>query len=70
MVLALFMYSRFAEPVRNFLMAYSIPSQMISFYGAIVTSSGPSGWGSLGIITGITAVALGGAYLSLKTRDV
>ncbi|MEU3374952.1 ABC transporter permease subunit [Streptomyces sp. NPDC006660] len=70
MVLALFMYTDSLTDVRNFLMSYSIPSQMISFYGGYVTSSGPSGWGSLGIITGITAVALGGAYLSLKTRDV
>jgi ABC-type transport system involved in multi-copper enzyme maturation permease subunit len=70
LVLALFMFTPSLNGVRQFLMAYSIPSQLIAFYGVSMSNSGPSGWEPLWIITGITAVALGGAFLSLNSRDV
>ncbi|AYG80398.1 hypothetical protein DWB77_02529 [Streptomyces hundungensis] len=70
LVLALFMFTESLSGVRDFLMEYSIPSQLAAFYGATVSDSGPSGWEPLWIITGITAVALGGAFLSLNSRDV
>ncbi|MFD9630376.1 ABC transporter permease [Streptomyces violascens] len=70
LVLALFMYTPSLEGVRNFLLEYSIPSQLSAFYGESVSDSGPTGWDPLWIITGITAVALGGAFLSLNSRDV
>jgi ABC-type transport system involved in multi-copper enzyme maturation permease subunit len=70
LVLALFMFSDALSGVRQFLMEYSIPSQLSAFYGVSVSNSGPSGWEPLWIITGITALALGGAFLSLNSRDV
>ncbi|MEU3503551.1 ABC transporter permease, partial [Streptomyces hundungensis] len=70
LVLALFMFTESLSGVRDFLMEYSIPSQLAAFYGATVSDSGPSGWEPLWIITGITAVALGGAFLALNSRDV
>lgn len=70
LVLALFMYTESLSGVRTFLMDYSIPSQLIAFYGGSISDSGPSGWDPLWIITGVTAVALGGAFLSLNSRDV
>ncbi|MET9361354.1 ABC transporter permease subunit [Streptomyces sp. NPDC006632] len=69
LVFAMFMYAEPLTGVRNFLMNYSIPSQMIAMYGTSPGSAGPSGWDSLWIITGITAAALGGAYFALKSRD-
>ncbi|MFG3284774.1 ABC transporter permease [Streptomyces sp. NPDC048111] len=70
LVLALFMFTESLSGVRQFLMEYSIPSQLGAFYGATVSDSGPSGWEPLWIMTAITAVALGGAFLALKSRDV
>ncbi|MFE9558499.1 ABC transporter permease [Streptomyces sp. NPDC006692] len=70
LVLALFMFSDALSGVRKFLMEYSIPSQLSAFYGVSVSNSGPSGWEPLWIIAGITALALGGAFLSLNSRDV
>ncbi|WP_438291642.1 ABC transporter permease [Streptomyces sp. HUAS TT7] len=70
LVMALFMYTESLSDVRAFLMDYSIPSQLIAFYGASISNSAPTGWDSLWIITGITALALGGAFLSLNSRDV
>ncbi|CAM5323734.1 Crotonobetainyl-CoA reductase [Streptomyces griseus] len=71
LVLALFMFTDSLSGVREFLLNYSIPSQLGAFYGATVSDSGPSGWDPLWIMTGITAVALGGAFLSLNnSRDV
>ncbi|MFD7339019.1 ABC transporter permease [Streptomyces violascens] len=72
LVLALFMYTEALSGVRTFLMNYSIPSQLIAFYDGSASGpgSGPAGWDSLWIVTGITAVALSGAFLSLNSRDV
>ncbi|MEU9097227.1 ABC transporter permease [Streptomyces sp. NPDC048361] len=72
LVLAMFMYTESLSGVRNFLMNYSVPSQLIAFYGSAASGpgAGPSGWDSLWIITGVTGVALAGAYLTLKKRDV
>ncbi|MFG2722977.1 ABC transporter permease [Streptomyces sp. NPDC048416] len=72
LVLALFMYTDSLSGLRTFLMDYSIPSQLIGFYGSSATGgmSGPAGWDSLWIITGLAAAALAGAFLLLKKRDV
>ncbi len=70
LVLAMFMFAASLSGLRDFLMSYSIPSQLIALYGDSLSTPGPSGWESLWIITGVTAVALGGAFLSLNSRDV
>ncbi|MFE4861287.1 ABC transporter permease [Streptomyces sp. NPDC056670] len=70
LVLALFMFTDSLSGVRDFLLNYSIPSQLGGFYGATLSETGPSGWEPLWIMTGIAAVALGGAFFSLNSRDV
>ncbi|MFC9428677.1 ABC transporter permease [Streptomyces sp. NPDC056987] len=69
LVLAMFMFSRSLSGVQEFLFAYSIPSQLIQFYGTAFSDGGPSGWTPLWIILGMTAIAMAGAYLSLDRRD-
>ncbi|MFJ8311283.1 MULTISPECIES: ABC transporter permease [unclassified Streptomyces] len=70
LVLALFMFNQSLRSLQQFLLQYSIPSQLSAFYGVSMSNSGPSGWEPLWIMTGITAVALGGAFLALNSRDV
>ncbi|WP_093799004.1 ABC transporter permease subunit [Streptomyces sp. Wb2n-11] len=70
LVLAMFMFSESLADLRQALFEYSIPSQLAVFYDASVTPSGPSGWDPLWIVAGVTAVALGGAFLALEKRDV
>ena len=70
LVLAMFMFSETLADLQQALFEYSIPNQLGAFYDASVTTSGPSGWEPLWIILGVTAVAMGGAYLSLDRRDV
>ncbi|MGW7050856.1 ABC transporter permease [Streptomyces sp. NPDC054887] len=70
LVLAMFMFSETLADLQEALFEYSIPNQLSVFYGASVTDSGPSGWDPLWILLGVTAVALGGAYLALEKRDV
>ncbi|WP_330240775.1 ABC transporter permease subunit [Streptomyces sp. NBC_00525] len=70
LVLAIFMFASSLEKLRDALLEYSIPNQLSVFYDNSVTSSGPSGWEPLWIIIGVTAVAMGGAYLSMNQRDV
>ncbi|MCG7528182.1 ABC transporter permease [Streptomyces sp. OfavH-34-F] len=70
LVLAIFMFASSLEKLRDALLEYSIPNQLSVFYDNSVTSSGPSGWEPLWIILGVTAVAMGGAYLSMNQRDV
>jgi len=70
LVLALFMFASSLEGLRDALLEYSVPNQLSVFYDNSVSTSGPSGWEPLWIIIGVTAVALGGAYLSMNRRDV
>ncbi|MEV0600951.1 ABC transporter permease subunit [Streptomyces sp. NPDC050315] len=70
LVLALFMMAESLQDLRDFLFEYSIPSQLGVMYSNAVAASGPSGWDPLWIVTGLTAVVLGGAFVALHQRDV
>uniref|UniRef100_A0AAU2VMA6 ABC transporter permease n=1 Tax=Streptomyces sp. NBC_00008 TaxID=2903610 RepID=A0AAU2VMA6_9ACTN len=70
LVLAIFMFAESLATLQRWLLEYSIPNQLSNFYDASVTESGPSGWEPLWIILGVTAVAMGGAYLAMSRRDV
>ncbi|MGQ5639529.1 MULTISPECIES: ABC transporter permease [unclassified Streptomyces] len=70
LVIALFMAAQSLEKVRQWLLEYSIPSQMSCFYDNSLSSSGPSGWDPLWIMLGLTAAAFAGACLLLQQRDV
>jgi hypothetical protein len=70
LVIALFMFSRSLEDVRQALFEYSIPNQLSVFYSNSLTQSGPSGWDPLWIVLGVTAVAFAGAVALLQQRDV
>ncbi|MDN3294463.1 ABC transporter permease subunit [Streptomyces ficellus] len=71
LVAAMFMFSESLVDVRQVLLDYSIPSLLVAFYSdAGITDTGPEGWTSLGILTGVTAVALAGAFYALDRRDV
>lgn len=70
LVIALFMFASSLDKVRQFLLEYSIPTQLGTFYGSSLSDSGPSGWDPLWIILVITAVAFGGAFALLQSRDV
>ncbi|MET7451040.1 ABC transporter permease subunit [Streptomyces sp. NPDC005574] len=70
LVIALFMFSRSLEGVRQALFEYSIPNQLSVFYSNSLTDTGPSGWDPLWIVLGVTAVAFAGAYALLEKRDV
>ncbi|MFJ2092364.1 ABC transporter permease [Streptomyces sp. NPDC087901] len=71
LVLAIFMFTESLRSLQEWLLEYSIPNQLSIFYDNSVTSSGgPSGWDPLWIMLGVTAVALGGAYLAMNHRDV
>ncbi|MFI8994335.1 ABC transporter permease subunit [Streptomyces sp. NPDC053542] len=70
LVLALFMMAESLRDLREFLFEYSIPSQLGVMYSNAVAASGPSGWDPLWIVTGLTAVVLGGAFVALHQRDV
>ncbi|GAA4900150.1 ABC transporter permease [Streptomyces coeruleoprunus] len=73
-VLALSLYGESLATLRETLIEYSIPSLMAVLYsGGSADPTGvgvPSGWQPLWILLGVTAVALGGAYVSLARRDV
>ncbi|MER7398852.1 ABC transporter permease subunit [Streptomyces sp. NPDC000151] len=70
LVLALFMMAESLRDLRQFLFEYSIPSQLGVMYSNAVAATGPSGWEPLWIMTGLTAVVLGGAFVALHQRDV
>ncbi|MGW1882969.1 ABC transporter permease subunit [Streptomyces sp. NPDC001970] len=71
LVAAMFMFSESLAGLQEALLEYSIPSEIIALYGESATgTSGPSGWEPLLIMLGVTAVAMGGAYLTLHQRDV
>ncbi|KUN02544.1 ABC transporter [Streptomyces yokosukanensis] len=70
LVIALFMASQSLSRVREWLLEYSIPSQMSCFYGNSLSNSGPTGWDPLWIMLGLSAVAFAGACALLQQRDV
>ncbi|MFG2566917.1 ABC transporter permease [Streptomyces sp. NPDC048567] len=71
LVLAIFMFASSLSWLQEKLLEYSVPNQLSIFYDNSVTSSGgPSGWDPLWILLVVTAVAMGGAYLSMNQRDV
>ncbi|MFB6959755.1 ABC transporter permease subunit [Streptomyces sp. NPDC056309] len=70
LVIALFMFTRSLEKVRQFLFEYSIPNQLSVFYSNSLTDSGPTGWDPLWILLAATAAAFAGAWALLRSRDV
>ncbi|MFE3824380.1 ABC transporter permease subunit [Streptomyces sp. NPDC059092] len=70
LVLAMFMFAKPLRGVQEFLLAYSIPSQLVQLYGDAFNDAGPHGWSVLWLIAGMTAIAMAAAYFSLERRDV
>lgn len=71
LVLAIFMFASSLATLQEWLLTYSIPNQLSVFYDTSVSASdGLSGWDPLWLMLVVTAVALGGAYLSMNKRDV
>ncbi|MFG3494808.1 ABC transporter permease subunit [Streptomyces sp. NPDC047928] len=69
-VLAISMYTESLADLRNALIEYSIPNQLAVLYDSGTSFGGPTAWEPLLIMAAVTAVALGGAFLSLTRRDV
>lgn len=69
---AMFMFSESLAPVREWLLDYAIPSQLIALYAgrSTVGFDGPSGWDPVWIMAVLAAAALGGAFALLNNRDV
>ncbi|MFF7840226.1 ABC transporter permease subunit [Streptomyces ossamyceticus] len=70
LVIAIFMFAESLRDVQEFLLNYSIPSQLGVFYGAELGASAPSGWDPLWIMLGLVAAAFAGAFAVLEKRDV
>jgi hypothetical protein len=70
LVIALFMFSKSLEGLREALFEYSIPSQLSVFYSNPLSESGPSGWDPLWIMLGVTAAVFAVAFALLEKRDV
>lgn len=71
LVLAIFMFASSLATLQEWLLTYSIPNQLSVFYDNSVSSSAElSGWEPLWLMLIVTAMALGGAYLSMNKRDV
>lgn len=70
LVMALFMMSEGLRDVQQFLLKYSIPSQLAIFYGTPMGDDGPTGWESLGLMGALVAVVLGLAFFVQHKRDV
>ncbi|MCX5204160.1 ABC transporter permease [Streptomyces sp. NBC_00237] len=70
LVTALFLAATPLGEVQNFLLEYSIPSQLGVFYGTPMVDGAPGGWEALGIMGGLTAVFLGLAFYVQDRRDV
>ncbi|QDY79061.1 ABC transporter permease subunit [Streptomyces qinzhouensis] len=71
LVMTVFMIS--FDALRGFsewLVKYSIPSQLGVLYEGAILDGGPQGWEPLAIIIGLAAVALAGAYAALESRDI
>ncbi|MFI1199563.1 ABC transporter permease subunit [Streptomyces sp. NPDC020883] len=73
MLLAVFMLgSSSLQWLAKGLITYSVPNALATLYGMpfLGTGEGPQGWGPLGILTGVAAVALGAAFVVQERRDV
>ncbi|WP_418959177.1 ABC transporter permease subunit [Streptomyces tritici] len=72
LVAGLFMFAESLQGLQEALFMYAIPSQMIALYADVPPfgSSGPSGWEPVLILLGVTGLALGAAYASLRAQDV
>ncbi|AZK96528.1 MULTISPECIES: ABC transporter permease subunit [Streptomyces] len=71
LVLTIFMITFDAlRGLSEWLVKYSIPSQLGALYDGSMMDGGPTGWEPLAIIVGLTAAALAGAYATLESRDV
>ncbi|CAM5511528.1 ABC transporter [Streptomyces spiroverticillatus] len=70
LVLALFLAASPMHGLQDFLLEYSIPSQLGVFYGTSMVQGAPGGWEALGIMGGLTAVFLGLAFFVQDRRDV
>ncbi|GAA2721865.1 MULTISPECIES: ABC transporter permease [Streptomyces] len=73
-VMAMFMYSESLMDVREALIEYSVPVQLIGLYvpdsgPQDFTADGPIGWMPVLIMAIAAAVSLGGAYAALLKRD-
>ncbi|MGH3309584.1 MAG: ABC transporter permease [Streptomyces sp.] len=72
LVMALFMNGKTLEPVRDVLMEYSPLNGLASLYRIPMSAEehNSTGWPLLGLLAGVTVVALGAAYALLNKRDV
>lgn len=72
LVLALFMVGETLEKVREVLMEYSPLNGLASLYRIPMAAEdqNATGWPLLGMLAGVTVVALGAAYVLLNRRDV
>ncbi|MGW7416721.1 ABC transporter permease subunit [Streptomyces sp. NPDC054863] len=70
LVLALFLMASSLQDVQQFLLEYSIPSQLAVFYGTAMGEGGPTGWYPLLIMAALTAAFLGLAFAVQNKRDV
>ncbi|WP_282693255.1 ABC transporter permease subunit [Streptomyces sp. CC208A] len=72
LVASMFMLTPALQDLQKVLVTYAVPSQLIALYQSepLFTDSGPAGWETLFVLTGITAAVLGGAYALLNSRDV
>ncbi|MFI8960782.1 ABC transporter permease subunit [Streptomyces sp. NPDC053493] len=72
LVAAMFMLTESLTAVREWLLDYAIPSQLIALYAgrSAVGADGPSGWDPVWIMAVLAAAALGGAFALLNSRDV
>ncbi|KUJ64470.1 ABC transporter [Streptomyces albus subsp. albus] len=70
LVLAIFMQGEALHDIQTALLEYSVPNQLNVLYDNGAIDSGPTGWDPLMIITGVTAVAMLGAYSAIEKRDV
>ncbi|MFJ2740205.1 ABC transporter permease [Streptomyces sp. NPDC087440] len=70
LVMALFLAATALNGLQDFLLEYSIPSQLGVFYGTAMGAASPGGWEALGIMGGLTAVFLGLAFFVQDRRDV
>jgi len=70
LVLALFMFTDALTGLRDFLLEYSIPNLLSTFYAETLTDSGPSAWDALFIAVVVTGAAFGLGFALLEKRDV
>ncbi|RLU99154.1 ABC transporter permease [Streptomyces griseocarneus] len=69
MIMAAFMVADSLTDLREFLLEYSIPTMLFTIYVTPSSGSGPEGWDAVFVMAGVAAVALGGAYAALRSRD-